>query len=167
MRDSPFSNFRPNWEAVDQPLYDRQYMPTWDVAGGLVSGLDRLTFFSTPIGANKTPAETNMDLPSCLPKGREFLVHKFRVTMDDATDVDKMYLFWNGYFEFIIGSKIYLRLPLLRLALEPYTLLESARILIVGEMNFAVELRWPTVVPITRGVRINVEIGGLTYRRVV
>lgn len=153
-------NYRAGWESLDQPLYDIQTFPS----GGVCN---RLSFFSTPVGqCDKSYADTNMELASVLPSRCEFLCQSVRITMPDpATDNDRMRLYWGGSFTLMIGSTVYLRLPMIRFVIEPFEL--SSSLLLPSSMNFVAEIQWPKLIKLVRGVRICVELRGLMYRKTV
>lgn len=154
---SQTSVYRYGWEAVDQPLYDCQTYPS--------SGwVDRLTFFARPVGENgKSFAETNMMLPGTLPTANDYLIRRVSITTPDAEDDSCMRLYWGGSLVLSVADRVYLRLPLIRFALEPYLLTDD--LLIHSGVKFALVLDWAAPVELSQGVRICAELGGLLYRR--
>ncbi len=153
--------FRPGWEALDQPIYDRQVYP----AGALC---ERLTFFQHPVGAfdgAKSYVDTNMELASSLPKGKEFLVQGISIAMPDADDESRMNLYWKGVVVLILGSKVYVRRPLIAFAETNQISVEKAPLLIVSELNFALEIDWPVPFAVSKPVRVCADLIGMTYRR--
>jgi hypothetical protein len=151
------------WEAIDQPLYDGRGFAKGDVVS------DTLRFFEKPIGSAmrgglvKTSVDTNMDLPCMLPKGKEFLVTGVRLHAL-GNDEDRMRLFWYGYFELLVGSKVYLKLPLAQLV-ERFDLHKATYILLVSEQNFCCELVWRRPFELVAPMRISLELRGFMYRR--
>lgn len=153
--------YRPGWETIDQPIYDRQVYPSQ-------GRVDRLHFFENPVGSLdgiKTYTDTNMVMPSTLPAHQQFLVCRVSITMPRATDDERMRLYWSASLALVLGNKLYLRLPLVKLALEPYTLDEKARLLIPEGMPFDLELHWPTSPVLPRSIDVCAELGGYLYRR--
>lgn len=116
------SQYNPNRadaiEAVWQPQYDFQSYPT--------TGQTQLAFFQVPNGSSgKTYADTNMTLNGQFPSPTAFLVtaimvfffpnyagapsttHTALTANPNVNDVVGVY--HSGWFEFTIGSKVYLR----------------------------------------------------------
>ncbi len=153
---------RPDWEAVDQPIYDRQVYPSGDVCS-------KLEFFQYPVGAfdgAKTFVDTNMVFGSVLPKMQEFLVQGIAIAMPDADDEARMRLYWGGVVTLILGCKVYTRRPLIAFAENNTISLEKAPLLITSQTNFVLNIEWPTPVVLIRGVRVCADLVGLMYRRV-
>lgn len=140
------------YEAVDQPLYDfvnlheQKSIP--------------ICLFQKPCGVDgKTLADTNMDLPGHLPRGQKFLIRQVNVLISGDEDC-RMRVMWRGSIELMLLSMIYLRLPLLRFAMEPYKL--ETELMINEQCNFGVALVVPLIPPSV--MRIGVELRGLLYR---
>lgn len=116
-------------DVIVEPRYDTNLIPA--------AGTTQLTYFALPIGqgltnfnnvanSTKTLADTNMDLAGQLPAGYNFVVLGFRVqpsfwisninasavaaATSNGTDANT----WShgGVFNFTIGSKPFLRVPL-------------------------------------------------------
>lgn len=157
------SPYRQGREAVDQPLYDFAELAPSD---GWSSPIE---LFAVPRGGKcpwpsdqptKSLADTNMDLPHQLPAPQEFLIQRIKL-LTSGKDRDRMHVTWKGS-ELWIGSKRYMALPLLRLALEPYAL--DAKLLLPQDMRFGVSLYVPELLTGSR-FRIGIELGGMLYRR--
>jgi len=102
-------------DVIVEPRYDTQTI--------LAAGALTLTFFQVPIGqgqsafgaagTTKNLSDTNMDLPGQLPAGYNFKITGFRVQPAfTLTAVDARQWTAGAWFEFTIGSKPFLRVPL-------------------------------------------------------
>lgn len=146
---------RYGWEALDQPLYD--FVDLHVVRSTPVD------LFTVPIGAHKTSADTNMVFSGHLPKNNEFLIKRIKL-ITSGNDDTIMRVTWRGSIELFVGSTVYLTLPLLRLAVDPYLLTSPAYLLILENQNFHVRLTSPLMWGVEEA-RIGIELGGFLYRR--
>lgn len=200
---SDLAKFNPNRadavEAVWQPFYDKV---TYAAAGQTT-----LTFFAVPRGqGGKTYADTNMDLAGQFPAPTAFLVVGIQILFLPANDPstanaaptafsnweDAIAVANDGWLEFLIGGKVYLRdSPIGKFTAvhgisgvaavsgtftaPAQTDVDYARqsgryyditpILIPQTQNFSVTLNWDVAVPITTEASVIATLDGFYYRK--
>jgi hypothetical protein len=210
---SDLQQYNPNLpnaiEAIWQPFYD---FGTAGATNYPTAGVTQLVFFQTPNGSSsKTLQDTNMSLNGQFPAPTAFLctaiqivffaawsltvggIGKTAAAATVATNINDVALATDsGYFQFQIGSKVYLTdAPVgkappnfsiggLQAAAGTYAagtqiIVDYARnigryyeitpLLIPMNQNFIFSIFWPTLVPITTAARVGVILDGFFYRQ--
>lgn len=155
-----------NVEAIDQPLYDTVPFPrgTW---------VDKLEFFRVTVGMEgKTWLETNGSMPSSLPQPQGFFISGFSLSVLEP-EAPAAEIMRGALFEFVIGSKLYFKLPASALftlpegALYGYQLRQGLGLL--AQQNFLASLYWPRPMSKKRDVSysIRVQLNGTLFRPLV
>lgn len=142
-------------EKVDMPLYDFSVYPE--------DGLERLEFFSVPVGVDgKTMADTNMYLANRLPSNQVVEVCEIGV-LPWCSWADRRALLSHGFLELQVMDKLYFRAPL-----EQFLTGRSLRITLtlLSAQLFAVNLIWPlsNSPRVSADVRLGVFLDGILSR---